>query len=940
MAELAEPKWYPRLGSTESGEPLLVLLEDSDVDRFRSELDEFPGYLLGQQRDGSERGTVLQIAARRGQARTVSAIVAKLLEMFEGAASGQSTLSALEEWSDYVHILSETAYPRLLNEDPIGCGSLSMILRTLEPCVRADVARQLLPACPFIADQRERALIGFMADSPEVAMLDGTQWSSIDQLLFAVEFGAERCIEQAYALGGSSLEDQDLLHIAAFRNLPNAIKRLVQGGADPNERDSLGQTPLHRASSVDAERSVQTLIDLGSNALVEDFNGDIALVVAIKMDAMKAAMLLATTVDLDRHECLDSAVAASVQAGRFELTSILLNLRSRLLPAETDPLERLLKDVLLSDEQSKWLFALLAQLLASADSSISEVMPLLTLGDFMNAGRVLGAQYDNPNAAMEAFLSTLSSKPGFYDGLHQSLTVFGAPLCLLFCAASLASAITKENTSFHQLHPQMRALFGSMYEDWHLGEAWINMRAWLERRGVRLAWPEETWLKNVGPPLYHAIWRPDDREDLFDALGSLGVDLARDIHPDEMGILLDRTFSRLSSHIQRMLRSESDRAAVLQSACANLSAERVQRRARSRSFSTRTPWATLRWNRDLRSRQISLIATMPRPDGMPDSLLVAGVEVVSNGGTYQSLPIRADWLDEKHELRVDEGFTFRIPNLAEPLVFEAHSGRAMTYSLAIGEAQLVMCPLSLKDEVASFLTQVQGCSVNESEIRGFPSLVALGPVTPIHECPGPIPMCRPTGDCVELLGGLRLSGAKYHALSLPRICVLRNQFDSEWQWIVDDRTLEATVVEETDGSWSITPPEGGTEYRLLLAGQEVARFASRPSIFGGRQDHERMRWPVILPERGDFDVLGAHGDAASRVRFSRKTGLPFTSFRPCWALTTKAIPLAAWIPEPDGTPYAVGLSEAVARVQRAGAGDGMSQSRAQRLWDLYSQKAL
>lgn len=939
MAELAEPKWYPRLGSTESGEPLLTLLHDTEVDRLRSELNEFPGYLLGQQRDGNERGTVLQIAVRRGQAQTVSVIVAKLLSMFDAATSGHSPPSALEESGDYVHTLDERPYPRLVNEDPLGCGSLATILHSLEPIERSRVACALLNVCPYLQDEKERAIIGLMADCPEIVAPSGTQWSQIDQLLLALEFGADLCVQQAYASGNSDLEDQELLHLAALRNLPNAIRRLVQEGADPNERDSLGQTPLHRASFVDAERSVRTLLELGSNGLIEDIHGDIALVVAIKKDAMRTAMLLATTVNLDSHDLLERAVAASIQAQRYELTSILLNLRSRLIAAETDPLERLLKDVLLSDEQCKWLFALLAQLLAAADSSDFEVMPLLSIKDFMNAGRMLGEEFDNPNAAMEAFLSAVTSEVGFYDGLHQSLTVFGAPLCLLFCAASLATAITKANTSFHQLHPQMRALFGPRYEDWHLGEAWNNMRSWMERRGMRLAWPEDTWLTNVGPPLYHAIWRPDDREDLFDALGSLGVDLARDIQTDEMGILLDRTFSRLSSHIQRMLKTESDRAAVLQSACANLAAERVQRRARSRSFSTRTPWGTLRWRRDLRSRQIFLSVTMPRSDGMPDSLLVGEVEVISNGGTYKSLPLIADWVDEEHELRSNEGFTFRIPNLEEPLVFEARTEGAMTYSLAIGVAQLVTCPLSLKDEVASFLTQVQGSAVNESKIRGFPNLVALGPVTPIRECPGLIPMSRPTGVCVELLGGLRFSGAKYHALSLPRVCVLRNQSDSDWQWIVDDRALEATVVEETDGSWSITPPEGGTEYRLLLAGQEVARFASRQSIFGGRQESERIRWPLLLPKRGEFEILGVSGDDVTRVHFSRKTGLPFTSFRPYWALDVNAVPLAALIPEPSGTAYSADASKAIAQVQGARSGDAMSQSRAKRLWDLYSEKA-
>src|SRR5262249_10306824 len=148
--------------------------------------------------------------------------------------------------------------------------------------------------------------------------------------------------------------------------------------------------------------------------------------------------------------------------------------------------------------------------------------------------------------------------------------------------------------------------------------------------------------------------------------------LTREIQSDEMGILLNRVFARLSSHIQRMLKTERDRLAVLRSACANLSAERVQRRVRSRTVSNRTPWATLHWHRDIRSRQISLIATLPRQDGMPDSLLVCGVEVVSNGGTYQALPISADWLEAEHRIRSDEGSAFQVPSLAEPLVFEAH----------------------------------------------------------------------------------------------------------------------------------------------------------------------------------------------------------------------------------------------------------------------------
>jgi hypothetical protein len=938
MVESRVPKWYTKLGSTEDGEPLLDLIGDAESGRLERELADFPEYLLGQQRDGPERGTILQIAIKRGQAKAVAAITSRLLAEFEAAQSERRAAMSEESPSAFVHQLDGGEYPRLLNEDPLAVGPLSTILQALCPEQRMVVSQALLTGSPFFADSIERSYVGLLADAPELYEEAQAHWSATDRRLLSLEHNAERWIQLAKEESRGDWDEHHLLFEAARRNLPNAIVRLISTGESPNERDASGQTPLHKAATTNRLGCLRILLDHGADPFIEDNLGDIPLVTAIRSGSPACALYLAEKWMPESTPWPNRALVIAVQNRMFLVAAALMNLSTPESAAPSVGQENLLKDVLISDEACQWLFALLMQVLLSSTPGSVEVMPLLTIDDFLHAGHVVGLTTEFANDSMDSFLKVVASNIGMYDCLHSSVEVFGAPICLLFCAASLAVAITKDNTSFLQLHPQMRELFKSEYKDHHLGDAWNTMRQWLQSRELNLAWPEGSWRLNVGPPLYHAIWRPDDREDLFDALGAMGIDPARTIGVPEMCVLLDRAHGKFSAHIQTMLRSKIDRQAVVRSACANLSTLRIQRSSRSRSVVARTPWATLAWHRDIRFGAISITVTLPRREGMPESIFVSEMEVVSNGELYQAFALKADWLTDDNELKTDEGYTFRIPDLARPVVFDVHGDKLMATSMTVGESQLIVCRIDDRVEVSSFLNSTQNVEVKSSAIQDFPDHLVFGPITPTNEVEGPIAMTRRLELRAELIGGLRLRGWEYHQLALPFVRLVGSVCRQDLQWAVDGQAAAAELIEDDLGQYCL-PPEGGRDYRLKVRGQEVARFSASPSVSEALPEGQRTRWPLLLPGKEDFVILGHCGHSAATVRLSRKTGLPTTAFEPVWALTTKAIPLMGSIPSPDHNPYAAGFSTIIGRVKRATAGDGLSQSRAQHFWKDYFDKA-
>jgi len=63
------------------------------------------------------------------------------------------------------------------------------------------------------------------------------------------------------------------LQRAAYWGLENAVRRMLDSGADPSERDEQGETPLHKAVRQGHRVTVQLLLEHGANANSPDNMG-------------------------------------------------------------------------------------------------------------------------------------------------------------------------------------------------------------------------------------------------------------------------------------------------------------------------------------------------------------------------------------------------------------------------------------------------------------------------------------------------------------------------------------------------------------------------------------------------------------------------------------------------------------------------------------------
>lgn len=75
--------------------------------------------------------------------------------------------------------------------------------------------------------------------------------------------------------------NRSALHIACSRGYLDTVKVLLVNGANPNIRDKNLNTPLHLATCTENIEVVQTLLDYGTNVLLKDSKGFLALEIAI-----------------------------------------------------------------------------------------------------------------------------------------------------------------------------------------------------------------------------------------------------------------------------------------------------------------------------------------------------------------------------------------------------------------------------------------------------------------------------------------------------------------------------------------------------------------------------------------------------------------------------------------------------------------------------------
>lgn len=70
---------------------------------------------------------------------------------------------------------------------------------------------------------------------------------------------------------------EGLLAIAAFKNAPMSMQVLLDSGADVNQRDENGMTPLHWAAGMANTKAVRILLEAGANPSIPDNKGSIPL---------------------------------------------------------------------------------------------------------------------------------------------------------------------------------------------------------------------------------------------------------------------------------------------------------------------------------------------------------------------------------------------------------------------------------------------------------------------------------------------------------------------------------------------------------------------------------------------------------------------------------------------------------------------------------------
>ncbi len=132
-------------------------------------------------------------------------------------------------------------------------------------------------------------LIGRWADAG--ALVDG----EVGALHLAAAAGDVHLMQMIIERGGrpNGGTGYSPLHFAAYNGHPDAVRLLIDRGAEVSAADSGGRTPLHEAAEADQASIVEMLLSGGADPYHRDNEGKTALDVARERNSEKSIVLLA-----------------------------------------------------------------------------------------------------------------------------------------------------------------------------------------------------------------------------------------------------------------------------------------------------------------------------------------------------------------------------------------------------------------------------------------------------------------------------------------------------------------------------------------------------------------------------------------------------------------------------------------------------------------------
>jgi ankyrin repeat protein len=165
------------------------------------------------------------------------------------------------------------------------------------------------------------------------------------------------------------------LHAAAWGGQVGEIRRLIDGGADPNATDGAGRTPLHIAAFASHEDAAAALVKGGADPnLLDHERYDIITIAAVADDAE----MVRHAVDLGGNPANvtsiydGTALIAAAHLGHFDVVEALIEAGAPLDHVNNLGWTALIEAVILGDGRGRHIRTVRALVEAGADRSIAD----------------------------------------------------------------------------------------------------------------------------------------------------------------------------------------------------------------------------------------------------------------------------------------------------------------------------------------------------------------------------------------------------------------------------------------------------------------------------------------------------------------------------------------------------------------------------------------